>query len=258
MKIFHYTIMISCIILNHIDAFSACSSCGTSECSQVFSNCRPIGTDPYAGPVYAGSQICCSSWTSSSDGLSCSCSSANITSGSAAGRTITNTITGNKLKFNGGDSSGGTTTAVKCTEQNCSNARVYDSNGTMYCFIATFSTCTGNTNNTTGQAECARFGTMCKDGKGVDGSGNTVNAPLSCKNGYHKYLLDCIIDCKAGEYPSNLYSECSKCPEYLSSGKYGTSPANANSITDCFLSAGTSITDSKGTFQITEKCNYER
>ncbi len=278
MKFFPCLIITTCITLCSNNVFGQCSNCGNSQCSRVFSGCQPVGFDDYTKKnTYTSSQICCSNW-SSSDDFTYSCSAANITSGSATGITITNYLTGNTLKFNGGTTSsggtggGGTTitgNGVDCTTSNCNQVTLTDANGKLFCWTGQTGPCSGNTSNTVGMESCGLFDSKCYNGKGVtDSGGNTQWGPTACKTGYHKYIFDCYKDCSGGYYSTT--NTCERCPEYYidyvnesdkASGKYDRSSANANSVKECFMQAGSvskdTFTNDIGTYSISSTCYYQ-
>lgn len=63
--------------------------------------------------------------------------------------------------------------------------------------------------------------------------------------------------CAAGYYgsSSNGTSGCTRCPRY-DNGLYGTSEAGSKFITNCYIPAGTSFSDTTGTGTYTAKCSY--
>ena len=84
------------------------------------------------------------------------------------------------------------------------------------------------------------------------GEGILMRTYAYCKNS-----TECVArtqyGCDTGYYgtPTDISTGCNKCPAN------GTSMTlNNDDITDCFLPAGTTFTDSSGTFEYTSACFY--
>ncbi|MCQ2599670.1 MAG: hypothetical protein MJ187_04865 [Alphaproteobacteria bacterium] len=281
MKFFTCLIITTCITLcsNNVfgaesSTFSQCASgavAGSKRCALVFSGQHPYRTDVSGGKtttLWLDTPVCCKQWTKDTD-TECECKSENRLSGGANAVTKTCNICGSTavtLSYSPGTTGGGTTTGngVDCTASNCSQARITDENGTIYCLVQTdlYNSCSG-TSNAPGFDTCGLFSSKCYGGWGVtDSGGKADRGPKTCKSGYHKYRWTCIKDCSVGYY--GTITDCQRCPEFNSptdgtaSGKYGTTTStNASSINECIMSAGTTGSDGRGSYKISAKCSYQ-
>ncbi|MDE5615856.1 MAG: hypothetical protein K2I81_03430 [Alphaproteobacteria bacterium] len=82
------------------------------------------------------------------------------------------------------------------------------------------------------------------------------NVYTSCNAGY--YLSGGLCSpCPVGTYKANASAatECTQCPS--SGGVTGTTKnTGAKTITECYIPAGTNVTDSTGIYQYTGDCYY--
>lgn len=88
----------------------------------------------------------------------------------------------------------------------------------------------------------------------------------NCVYACYRWTLDLITcDCKRNTVPvggsamcaTNCYgdgSNCQSCPSAY--GVAGNSPQGSTSVSDCYIPAGTTGSDSTGTFIITSDCHY--
>lgn len=80
----------------------------------------------------------------------------------------------------------------------------------------------------------------------------------SCNAGYYLSSANCRV-CADNTYKSTAGTgACSTCPtqDGASGITSGTTAANHDSATDCYIPALTNLTDSTGTYQFTSNCNY--
>lgn len=81
-------------------------------------------------------------------------------------------------------------------------------------------------------------------GSWVSATTNTNYVRRGCLPGYY------------GTYVKGLNKPtCTQCPS--SGGVYGTSAAGSTAITECYIPSNTSITDSTGTYEFTDNCDYK-
>lgn len=74
--------------------------------------------------------------------------------------------------------------------------------------------------------------------------------------GYNSSLKNCAL-CQQGYYKATAgATSCTRCPS--SGGVYGTTDSTGSkAITDCYIPAATSISDTSGTYQFTDDCYYK-
>ena len=131
-----------------------------------------------------------------------------------------------------------------------------DSNEGRSCMVITGGVCPETIQNNTcaNVCECYEYGecvyTSCKSGyyMPTNSQGDCVACPANatCSGG------TALFSCNAGYYRNG--TSCSRCPS--SGGVYGTSAAGSTKITDCYLPASTTGSDSTGTFTYTSNCYY--
>jgi len=138
-------------------------------------------------------------------------------------------------------SSGSTTTEIEVnkTEASCTSF------GTVICYK------NKNNNNSYRAKNC----TACASGYKL-ATLNITECPQAAAGQYETYT-GCVRDCQKGYYADPGITNCIRCP--LSDGVYGTTTGTgAVSSAACYIPAGTTLSDSTGTYTYTSDCYYAR
>lgn len=151
----------------------------------------------------------------------------------------------------GGSGSNSCSTGSLCTICKGPSVKV---NGQIYCGMwadtKAVKTCSGSPGSNVSYVM-----SQCCDSDGYAVGGSSGCYVMSCKSGFTSNDDRTACVCAVGYYGTT--SSCTRCP--AEGGVYGfTAGIGTSSITDCYIPAGVTISDSIGEYQYGEDCYYTK